>query len=154
MTHDFELYHGAALRDLIITAGRPLEIKSCDDAGRINSYVINNKTSIYIKHSAKRLPPWQFTFNAENVEEISRLRANFDSLWLVLVCGCDGSLALSTKDFDLINPTDFETTSFVRVDRDRGTMYRLTGTGGKLPRKRPRGMSMVVSEIFNKPEVD
>lgn len=148
MTHEFELYHGAVIRDLIVEAARPLQINACDDAGRVNSFVVNDQVALQIKHSSKRLPPWQFTFNNENLDELERLAGSVRSLWLVLVCGQDGFLSLSASDFRQINPIDAQTTSFVRVDRDRGTMYRLTGTGGKLSAKRPRGLSPVISDIF------
>lgn len=152
MTHEFELYHGAVLRDLVVASPDGLFITACDDAGRVNSFLVNDQIALHLKHSSKRLPPWQFTFNTENVNELNRLAQKSRALWLVLVCGHDGFMSLSLPDFYKINPPNSETTMFIRVDRDRGTMYRLTGTGGKLSSKRPRGLSPIIADISGKLE--
>src|SRR5687768_7152751 len=130
MIHSFEQYHGVVLRELVVRAPASLVIAARDDMGRVNSYSINSRVALHIKHSAKRLPPWQFTFNAENLAEIRRLEDIGSSLWLALVCGHDGIVALSGHELREINPPDCETTCFVRVDRDRRTMYRVFGTAG------------------------
>ena len=152
MTHEFEFYHGAVLRDLVVASPDGLSITACDDTGRVNSFLVNGEIALHLKHSSKRLPPWQFTFNAENVDELNRLAKKCRSLWLVLVCGHDGFMSLSLPDFYKVNPPTSETTRFIRVDRDRGTMYRLTGTGGKLSSKRPRGLSPVIADISSNSE--
>ncbi len=149
MTHNFELYHGAVIRDLIVAANRPITIEARDGAGRVNSFLVNNEVALYLKHSSKRLPPWQFTFDDKTIDEMMNLSRQGRLLWLVLVCGQDGIMSLSLADFLNVNPPETETTSFVRVDRDRGTMYRLTGTGGKLSSKRPRGILPVINDIFD-----
>lgn len=147
MISDFERYHGAALRDLIVCAGGPLEIAVCDDAGRVNSYLVDKTIALHIKHSSKRIPPWSFTFTDENIEELGRLCQPAKSLWLALVCGQDGVLAISFEEFRMINPAGAEATSFVRVDRDRRTMYRVFGTNGRLPAAKPRGIFPVIADL-------
>ena len=147
MIGEFERYHGAAIRELIVGSGRPMRIESYDDAGRVNTYRINDAIGVHIKHSTKRLPPWQFTYLEDNLAEIGRLAQTCRSVWLIHVCGQDGVVALSHTEFCSINPPDAETTSFVRVDRDRNTMYRVNGTGGKLARPKRRGLHCVFDEL-------
>ncbi len=152
MISDFERYHGAALRDLIVCAQRPLEIVVCDDMGRVNSYLIDKRVAVHIKHSSKRIPPWSFTFTEENLDEISRLARPGISLWLVLVCGQDGILPISLDEFRTINPAWAKATSFVRVDRDKRTMYRVFGTNGKLPAAKARGVMPVIADLKSRGE--
>jgi hypothetical protein len=147
MIGEFERYHGAAIRELIVSSGYPLKIEACDDIGRINMYRINDSIGIHIKHSSKRLPPWQFTYLKDNLAEIRQLIECCRNVWLVHVCGQDGIMAMSYEEFCLINPQDAESTSFIRVDRDRNTMYRVNGTGGKLARAKRRGLDYVLDEL-------
>lgn len=150
MIGEFELYHGVALRDLIVGAKHPIKIESHDDQGRVNSYRVNDAFGIHIKHSTKRLPPWQFTYPFENICEIEKLSAGCESVWLIHVCGQDGMVALSFAEFLSINPADIETTKFVRVDRDRNKMYRVNGTGSKLSHAKRRGLHSVFEDIQGK----
>ncbi len=147
MIGEFERYHGAAIRELIVGANRPLKIETYDDMGRVNTYRINDAIGVHIKHSSKRLPPWQFTYLNDNLSEIERLDRKCSSVWLIHVCGEDGAVALSLAEFFSINPRDVGTTSFVRVDRDRNTMYRVNGTGGKLARPKRRGLHYIFDEL-------
>jgi hypothetical protein len=147
MIGEFERYHGAAIRELIVGANRPLKIETYDDMGRVNTYRIDDTVGIHIKHSSKRLPPWQFTYLNENLLEIERLGERCNSVWLIHVCGQDGAVALSLSEFRSVNPRDAETTNFVRVDRDRNTMYRVNGTGGKLAHPKRRGLHYIFDEL-------
>lgn len=140
MTAEFELYHGAAIRELIVGARAPVKVESCDPLGRVNTYKINDELALHIKHSTKRLPPWQFTYSIENLAEIHELAETCSSMWLIHVCWQDGIVALSLSEFLTINPPDAGTTSFVRVDRDRNKMYRVNGTKGKLQHPKRRGL--------------
>lgn len=147
MIPDFERYHGAALRDLIVCAGTPLEIAAHDDAGRVNSYLVNRCVALHIKHSSKRTAPWSFTFSEENLTELARLSHCAEATWLALVCGRDGILSLSLEEFHTINPQWAKATSFIRVDRDKRTMYRVFGTNGKLAIAKPRGCYPLVADL-------
>ena len=147
MIGEFERYHGAAIRDLVVGCGKPVRIEASDDVGRVNTYILNRKIGVYIKHSASRLPPWQFTYGDDNLAEIERLRKRSRSVWLVHVCGQDGFVALTYDEFRSINSVDAETTRFVRVDRDRNTMYRVNGTDGKLGRSKRRGLNAIFEEL-------
>lgn len=147
MIGEFERYHGAAIRELIVGCQKPLRIEASDDAGRVNTFIVNRKAGIYIKHSASRLPPWQFTYGDDNLAEIERLKKKCRRVWLVHVCGQDGFVALTFDEFRSINPVDAQTTRFVRVDRDRNTMYRVNGTDGKLGRSKRRGLNSIFEEL-------
>lgn len=147
MIGEFERYHGAAIRELIVGAERPIKIETYDDMGRVNTYRIDGALGIHIKHSSKRLPAWQFTYLDENLGEIERLTECCRSVWLIHVCGQDGAVALSLDEFWSINPRGGKTTSFVRVDRDRNTMYRINGTGSKLSRPKRRGLHNILDEL-------
>jgi hypothetical protein len=150
MIGDFEFYHGVAIRELIVSSRYPLKIEVCDDIRRVNTYRINDTIGIHIKHSSKRLPPWQFTYLEDNLAEIRRLVERCHNVWLIHVCGQDGIVALSYKEFCSVNPQGAETTSFIRVDRDRNTMYRVNGTAGKLARAKRRGLDYVLDELWVK----
>jgi len=147
MIGEFERYHGAAVRDLIVGAGGALTIEANDDLGRVNTYIVNGASAVYIKHSAKRLPPWSFTYQEDHIAELDRLSGRCKNVWLVHVCGHDGLVTLSLSEFRSINPGHSATTSFIRVDRDRNTMYRVNGSGGKLPRSKRRGLHCIFQDL-------
>jgi hypothetical protein len=146
MTPEYERYHGVVVRELVVQAGAAIQIEARDDAGRINSFCINGKTAIHIKHCSKRLPPWLFSFGDDNVAEIDRLRAIVPSMWLALVCGNDGIVAISYAEFRKITDNLEEATRFIRIDRDRKTMYRVYGNAGRLTAAKPRGVAAVISD--------
>jgi hypothetical protein len=94
------------------------------------------------------LPPWQFTFLDEHLVEIQTLEHKCESLWLALACGMDGIVSLSVREFRAVTETSQDTTRFVRVDRDRRTMYRVFGNAGKLGSAKARGITSVISDAF------
>jgi hypothetical protein len=147
MIGEFELYHGAALRNLIVEADRPITITADDHLGRVNSYSVDGHLGLYIKHSHKRLPPWQFTYQPEHLLELDSLLEKHEKVWLIHVCGLDGIVAITIDEFHAMNPEGCETTCFVRIDRDRNTMYRLNGTAGPLNRSKRRGLRHVVESL-------
>jgi hypothetical protein len=148
MTAEYERYHGIVLRELIVKAPSPLLIEARDDFGRVNSFCLNGQTGLHIKHSAKRLAPWQFTFNDDARAEIEGLIDTHASFWLALVCGLDGVLVLTADEFRVLTLVDGEATRFIRVDRDRNTMYRVFGNAGKLQAAKPRGVAAAVSDAL------
>ncbi len=46
MVDEYEFYHGAMIRALVVGADQPVEIKVDDAGGRIDSFVINNKSPV------------------------------------------------------------------------------------------------------------
>ena len=147
MIGEFERYHGAVLRQLIVGANREVRIAVADDLGRVNAFLVNGKLGVYIKHSSKRLAPWQFTYQDDHLGELARLSHLCSAVWLIHACGQDGVVAIPISDFYLMNPLQMNTTSFVRVDRDRNTMYRVNGSVSSLPRPRKRGLDCIFEEL-------
>jgi hypothetical protein len=147
MIGEFELYHGAAIRELIVKATAPVTIVADDEIGRVNSFSVNGRIGLYLKHSHKRLPPWQFTYLPDHLIELDALIARHEEVWLIHICGLDGMVALTLGEFRAMNPEGCETTCFVRIDRDRNTMYRLNGTAGPLKRSKRRGLQHVLEAL-------
>lgn len=148
MIHEFEKYHGVALRQLLVEAGSPgLSVRVQDSHGRVNSFVIDDRIGLHIKHSAKRLSPWQFTFLEENCAELIELFECVPEAWIALVCGPDGVVCLTYQEFLMVNPAGCETTAFIRVDREKRSMYRVRGTDGVLAAAKPRGFARVLSRL-------
>jgi len=132
---------------LIVEAGIALKIEASDDSGRVNTFLVQDQVGIHIKHSSKRLPPWQFTYATDAIAELDRLCQRSQKVWLIHACGQDGIVALSLAEFRSINPLNASTTSFVRIDRDRNKMYRVNGTGGKLARAKKNGLTEICSDL-------
>jgi hypothetical protein len=144
MIADFEKYHGVALRSIVVANKGSVLIRKCEETGRVNSYVINEKVAILIKHSSKRLPPWQFTFTEDQLDELRDLQVEAEALWLVLVCGSDGIVALAEYEFEeIVGPLGFST-PFVRIDRGRRTMYHVHGNAGRLGAAKANGVAEIV----------
>lgn len=148
MTAEYERYHGIVLRELIVKSPAPLLIEARDEAGRVNSFCLNGQTGLHIKHSAKRLAPWQFTFNEDSLAEIEGLIDNHTSFWLALVCGLDGVVSLTAEEFRELTNVGEDISKFIRVDRDRNTMYRVFGNAGKLQTAKARGVNSIISDAL------
>ena len=147
MTDEYEFYHGAVLRALIVECGVPIEIGVDDKIGRVDSFAINRKVGVHIKHSEKRMSPWQFTFSRDNVEELIALDEKYLSLFICLVCGDDGIVALRPDEFLQITGPAQSETYWIRVARPKNKMYELTGNDGTLGGKKSRGIAAVADAI-------
>ena len=127
MIREFEKYHGVVLRELVVASGvAGIDLRTEDRFGRVNSFIINENVGLHIKHSGKRLPPWQFTFDAENCSELADLADRTTTVLIALVCGIDGFVCVPHEDF-LRMTDDCGATAFLRVDRDKRSMYRVNG---------------------------
>ena len=146
MINEYEMYHGQVLRNIICSVGLAVRIEDCDEQGRKNSFLINDKVSIYIKHSRKRLTPWIFTFHKGHLVELERL-AIYDNCFVVLVCGTDGNLALTIDEIVQLFNGCSSSSAFLRVVRHRNTMYEIFGPDGCLKRRVPRGLKRITQEI-------
>ena len=145
MIADFERYHGVVLRRLVVEASGPILIEKKDEAGRENSYVLNGRVAVHIKHSSKRLTPWSFSFSIEQLREFVTLKRQAESVWLVLVCGPDGVVSLSLDEFVSITGSRPGGVASLRIDRGRREMYRVFGNEGELQNAKPRGVGPIVS---------
>lgn len=148
MIAEYERYHGVVLWELIAKASAPLSIEARDRTGRLNSFVLNGQTGLHIKHSSKRLAPWQFTFNDDNWREFEGLCGECVSVWVALVCGSDGVICLSATELRTVTQVEAGAVRFVRVDRDRATMYRVFGNDGRLNSAKARGVSPILTDAL------
>src|SRR5262245_35725353 len=119
MIKDFEYYHGVALRSIIANSPGCITIKAHDFTGRMNSYLLNERVAIHIKHSAKRLSPWQFNFNMIHLQELLGLSQETKFVWLVFICGPDGVVAVSLQDFLSITEARQAGIAPIRIDRGK-----------------------------------
>lgn len=147
MISDFEYYHGVVLRKIILEAGKYVSITADDKIGRVNCFGINENIGLYVKHSSRRLPPWQFTFLPDHVQEIGALQNNYSTIFMALVCGIDGIATISLDEFWDLNERDGTTTPFIRVDRARNTVYWINGGWRGKRLGRPRGVKQIMDWI-------
>ena len=145
MIRDFERYHGVVLRELIAKASGPLEIESVDCV-RGTVIAVNKNICVTVKHSSKRVAPWLFGFTDHNLKDLKNWTSSFSSVWLALVCGPDGFLTLNLSEFEEINVRS-DVAKFIRIDRNRNTMYRVFGNAGRLQVSKPRGLNQVILEL-------
>lgn len=147
MIDEYEFYHGAVLRDLIVNCGRAVQIKVDDTDGRVDSFVVDDKVAIHVKHSAKRMTPWQFTFSRQNIEELIKLDSRYHAVFICLVCSDDGVVTITPEEFLQISGPAKSETYWIRLHRSKNKMYSVSGNGGELSNKKARGMGSVVEAI-------
>lgn len=146
MIREFEYYHGVAVRDVVICR-RPgsVEIRLADRRGRLNSYILDRRVGLHIKHSSARMPPWQFVFALDTLGELESLRGEAEAVWLALVCGEDGVVFLPEGDFFSVNAKG--SNGYLRVERDKRSMYRIYGSAGPLRKAVRRGAAPLVQVL-------
>lgn len=148
MIKDFEFYHGVVIRELVTSASPDSVTVSVEDRhGRLNAFNINGRAGLYIKHSSKRLGPWQFTFDRDGCDEIEWLAERLGEVWIALVCGHDGFLCLTRAEFLVANRPEEKATAFIRVDRDKRSMYHVNGTSGSIHGAKPRGFGRLIDAV-------
>ena len=147
MNKDLEKYHGLVI--LKIIRMNPFSINFLKK--NANSYVMNDKIGLYIKHSSRRVSPWVFTFKKEHQDEISFLEAQYDAVFICLVCHNDGVVCLNFKELKFIldyNHAD----EWVRVSRRPGEKYSIHGSDGKLKNKKGNSeFPKIILDLVNRP---
>ncbi len=126
-----EFYQGVALAKIIREANKAISIL----AYKKSSYILDNKVAIYIKHSHKRMSPWRFTFDKEHQAEINELKSKYIEVFLILVCGEDGSVSLDHDEIKKILDNEHEENEWVSVTRRKNHVYGLKGSNGQLDYK-------------------
>lgn len=144
MIPDLDRYQGIVLRQLVISCPEGVRLQSVNMAGRSDAFAVGG-AAIFVKYSGKRMSPWGFTYQAEHVAELISLCANYSPVWVMLVCGVDGVVALSSTEILELVGSKPETVSWVRVSRGRNEMYRVTGSLTELQRAKPRGVEPFVT---------
>jgi len=145
---ELDRYHGVVLRQLLVAHGQCVRMGVANLSGRVDAFCIDS-AAFQIKYSSKRLPPWRFTYATDNLAELVELRRTFNAVWVFLVCGEDGILGLSLDELASIAPLYEERATWVRVSRNRNSMYRVSGLLGELPRAKPRGVQEFLAEVFS-----
>ena len=146
MIPELDRYHGIVLRQILMAHPKRFTGGVADISGRKDAFYLNG-AAFQIKHSSKRLPPWQFTYLPENVTELVELSATCNPVWVFLVCGTDGVVGLSIQELQAIIKPGSGGVAWVRVSRDRNAMYRVCGSAGDLSRAKPRGVQAFVSLV-------
>jgi hypothetical protein len=143
----YELYQGIALREIIRHANPSVSIKPFKRRGRVNAFVLNGRIGIFIKHSSKRLSPWQFTFKREHKAEVRRLQKKFPQSYLVLVCGMDGLVTVDAETLQNLIDAKSRAQAWVRIDRKPRCPYYVTGSCSENMKKLAAGVTEISGSI-------
>jgi hypothetical protein len=147
MIAEYIFYHGALLHELTLNRREAITIEPRDNHGRPNTFILNNKVGIYIKHSAKRLSPWVFTFTKEHLNEIRILCENVSTVYTCFVCGDDGFACAPIEGIiDLLGPAESDQ-AWLRFERRANEMYRVSGANGELSNKLTRGVDALTNSL-------
>jgi|WetSurMetagenome_2_1015567.scaffolds.fasta_scaffold877731_2 hypothetical protein len=131
MIKEFEFFHGVVFARILHGTQRALSIKPFQSVSNA-SYVVNNTIGIYIKHSAKRMTPWNFTFKKEHKDEIDLMKSSFKNVFLILVCNDDGVVCLSYSELKEILDNQHDPIEWISATRHKREMYSVKGSNGKL----------------------
>lgn len=130
--YDYTFFHGSALVRLI----QDPRTHGVELYGGNHCYLVNKKSCIYLKHSTKRISPWQFTFLPEHLSEIADMQGNTKALFVVLICNDDGICCLDYREVaQLVLVGNMSQTKSIRVSRSVHEKYAVSGTDGKLKHK-------------------
>lgn len=139
-----ELYHGAAVLNLMEAFGRELpdHYFSIKNLGQRNFYTITSKRNslltkgrelgagLIIKTSSKRRTPWRYNFHKPHQEEMKRLYSNYGQVFILLIAGEDGIACLDYGSLGEVLDEKFEEQEWVSVKRKPGEYYRVAGNDG------------------------
>ena len=118
MIKEFEFYHGAVLTNLLHGSGQSVTIEPFPSESNA-SYIINKNIGLFIKHSAKRMSPWRFSFAQEHQNEILEMKNKLGELFLSLVCGEDGIVILSFDELKEILNETHDPVEWISVARNK-----------------------------------
>lgn len=131
MIKEFEFYHGAVLANLLHNSGQSITIEPFPSESNA-SYIINKNTGLFIKHSAKRMSPWRFSFSQQHQDEILEIKNKLGEVYILLVCGEDGIVILSFEELKKLLNTIHDPMEWISVARNRNTEYTVKGSDGSL----------------------
>lgn len=153
MIPEVDRYQGVVFRQILLAHGAPIRIGVADLLGRVDAFSLENG-AFQIKHSAKRLSPWQFTYLPENLVELRGLSNSFSPVWVFLVCGVDGVVGITSDELMSIAQIGEGGAAWVRVSRSRNSMYHVSGALRELPRAKPRGVEPFLADVFKSTSTD
>lgn len=146
MIPELDRYHGVVLRQIVAANRDPLRIGVADLAGRLDVFCVEG-AAFQVKHSSKRMSPWQFTYAPENLAELRKLQERYSPVWVFLVCGQDGVVGLSADEAIVMADAGSGGSGWLRVSRSRNSMYRVSGATGAMARPKPRGVQGFLAEL-------
>jgi hypothetical protein len=148
MSDEYEFYQGLVLRQLIAESEISVIVRPFLREGRINAFVFNGKVGVFIKHSAKRMSPWRFTFNIDQAADLLDLETRLIRSFTVFVCGDDGLVTLSMASLHEIVSFQDSEHAWVRIDRKPRSQYSVSGNRAELSHKVPTGTSPIHDVII------
>lgn len=134
MIKEFEFYHGVVFSKLIHNMQNGISIKLYPSSSNA-SYIINESVGIYIKHSTKRMSPWRFSFQKCHQDEIFEMQKGLCQVFVLMICGEDGVVALSYEELKTILDDTQDETEWISASRTRNKDYEIKGSNGKLEKK-------------------
>jgi hypothetical protein len=130
--NNIDFFHGAVFSRIIDDSSTIIKKHS----GNNSSYIINNKTPIYIKYSQKRISPWTFSFAKTHIEDISKVKNGFENIFIILVCNDNGICCLNYQEFcTVISVESNYFPKWIKAQRQKGEKYAVTGSDGELTYK-------------------
>jgi hypothetical protein len=147
MTSDYKLYQGAVFTELLDDVDKSLSIRAVREEGRLGAYIIDERIGLYIKHSAVRLSPWQFTFSKANALALMELRKQAPKVFIVFVCWLDGMMCATLDELTEILGAGVSDQAWVRIERRKNSWYSVSGAAGELSYKKPQGLSLLTESL-------
>jgi len=109
--------------------------KSAHSINLYSDSSIVGKIGVFIKTSDKRRSPWNYTFTLDHQTEIDLMKDEFDEVFTILVNGTDGVVCFDYATLKEVLDDNHEDTEWIRIKRDLGEQYSVSGKDGKLNRK-------------------
>jgi hypothetical protein len=131
MIREFEFFHGPVIARIVHATQSPISIEPYPSPSNA-SYVLNRKVGLFIKHSARRMTPWRFSFAKVHQDEIAEMKKRLNQVFLILVCNDDGIVCLSYEELKQILDEHHEPVEWVSVSRNPREMYTVKGKNGEL----------------------
>ncbi len=128
-----DLYHGAALTQI---AEHP-SFKALNKInGKYGHYLINTDRRVLVKYCRTR-PPWQFTFNPDDILTLRSDLGADGRTFLCLVCSGETVCALDEGEIRQVLEINRTHIQWVRVGCRVGGRLRVSGSRGELRRTVP-----------------
>ena len=107
MISDTARSHGAFFVLLFDEIEKPVSVEKISECGT-GYYLLDSKVPVYLKLSSRRKGPWQFNFFQSHQLAQHDLFVKYGECFTCLVCGCDGIVGLSMREFREVLDTNFE----------------------------------------------
>lgn len=143
MFDEYEFYQGVVLRSIIVGADYSLMMRPFLREGRISAFVVNSRIGVFMKHSAKRMSPWRFTFTLEQVSDLLDLEGKYFDSFVVFVCGEDGLVTLDVAALHEIVTFDDANSAWVAIERKPRSQYGIWGNRSELKNKVSNGTGVI-----------